>query len=80
MAKKVAKEVKVSEQVAAFFKQNPKAASVVMVGDQAFLGSYYGAAKEYAERTGQKLEEIKNPNLATTDSEETEVVEATNEA
>jgi hypothetical protein len=48
-----------------FFKANLKAASLVIVGEHLFLGTYYGAAKEFAVRQSLPFEEILNPNLAT---------------
>lgn len=65
------------KMVTAFFKENPQAKSVVIVDDQLFLGSHYGAAKEFATRMGKKLEEIQNPNLVT-NSESDEVFDAEN--
>ena len=47
-----------------FFQDNPAAKSVVIVGDSLFLGTYYGAAKEFATRNNLKLEEIHNPKFA----------------
>ena len=61
-AKKTSKK-DVTEEVSAFFKQYPKAPSVLKVGSLLYLPVHQGAANEYARRMLVEVEEITNPNL-----------------
>ena len=54
----------VSDNVAAFFAENPKAPSVLQVGETLFLNHAQGAATEYATRIGEKVVEIINPKFS----------------
>lgn len=49
---------------AEFFKNNPMAPSVLKVGEQLFLSSHAGAARDHAKRHGSKVEEVVNPNFS----------------
>jgi hypothetical protein len=46
-----------------FFTENPKALSVLKVGDELFFGTAHGAAKEFAVKNELTVERIENPFL-----------------